>query len=309
MELSRYKNLTLLPVAVGLLAACGEVDKQETNTTTGKPLVIDSGEPTEQPDSAGESVTLQAELLTSSAGLAKEFPLLPVIEKFRWRVLLSAEKVAADAAKSNQQRNVAAAEANEIIRELRENHPFSSDESSVRLGKVSFDKKSRRITLPAEVRYPQDDKQGEEYPLELVLCSNRGRLHETIFLSDARPLHLELILHLNGFSKVGSGKKVAKFALSIEIPGAPPIPLEELVMDKDGKPLNGKIAWEFSGSSFADIYEPDHSGDFIICWHSHDSVLRIDHEEIASGRSILKAKRHLKLEEGMAVKLVLTPVE
>ena len=68
-----------------------------------------------------------------------------------------------------------------------------------------------------------------------------------------------------------------------------------------------QLLWEFSGSDFNGVYPPDLTGDFIICWHAHASVLRITHEKIASGEMKLKVKKHPILEQGMAVKLILTP--
>lgn len=68
------------------------------------------------------------------------------------------------------------------------------------------------------------------------------------------------------------------------------------------------ILWEFSGSDFKDLYSPDLSGDIAIFWHAHDSVLRVDHEGIASGVVKLEPVPHPELKNGDQVVVELVPV-
>lgn len=75
-----------------------------------------------------------------------------------------------------------------------------------------------------------------------------------------------------------------------------------------GEPLPSPLSWKFSGSDFKELYPPDLSGDFAIFWHSHDSVLRIKHDGIASGTVKLEPVPHPGLKNGDAVRLELVPV-
>lgn len=70
----------------------------------------------------------------------------------------------------------------------------------------------------------------------------------------------------------------------------------------------GRTHEEFSGSNFGDLYPPDSTGDLIIAWHAHDSVLRVDDEKIASGETKFTPKRPLDRDQDMPVKLILSPV-
>jgi len=224
--------------------------------------------------------------LELSRQIVAEFPLMPHIEKHFWQKLIAAEL------DNNTE------EAEKIAATLRERHPFSSDDTKINLGGIVYHKETKRIEIPARVNYPVagDDRHPGE--LELILCSEKGRTHETLFITECRPLHLELILHLAGY------KSESGFRVQVSIPDHPAIPVENLIL-LENKTHPESLIWEFSSNPFQPLYQPDQTGDFIICWHAHESVLIVNNQGIADGVTKLQYEKHPKLEQGVEVKLVL----
>ena len=238
-----------------------------------------------------------------SEQLAQSFPLLPMLEAKDWQKLITEEE-SLDDAQSEEERNTLANSIDKIARRLQERHPFSETETSTSLGGITYDKASHEIAINARVRYPREGDERHPGELELILCSTTGRAHETLFITDARPLHLELLLHLVGYTK---GSNSHRFHVDIETENGSCIPVERLLKPKESDKLPTRLSWEFSGADFDDLYSPDQTGDFILCWHAHPSVLRVHHQGIASGEVKLLAVPHEQLTQGQAVTIVITP--
>jgi hypothetical protein len=222
-----------------------------------------------------------------SQELAADFPLFPAIEKNLWQQLLEAE------------REANTKEAERLATLLRTRHPFKSGDESIELGGIIYGRKTRRLRIPAKVEFPNSADNRHPGEVELLLCTTAGRLHETLFFTDVRPLHLELLLHLTGHAK-GS-----RFQITAVTTDGTRIPVDALVATTNGGSLDVPLLWEFSGSDFTDVYGPDLSGDLAIFWHAHDSVLRIAHQGIAAGEVKLEAVPHPALKNGQAVVLEL----
>lgn len=240
-----------------------------------------------------------------SVELRQGFPLFPIVEKQLWRELLVAEGELASGSLSPMETQSTVQKTEELAHQLRQRHPFHDDAETTRLGGITYDKTTRNLELFAEVHLPKKDAQGRFTELELVLCSAMGRSHETLFITETRPLHLELLLHLAGFQKHPTPET---FKLSISIPNNKLIPVESMIETTTGAALPSTLLWEFSGSSFDDLYPPDQTGDLILCWHAHDSVLRIQHDGIGTGETKIRALTHPLIRDGMKVKLILTPI-
>lgn len=239
----------------------------------------------------------------ASRELAESFPLLPIIEKSLWSQLLEAEgKLTVGPASG---REAADRDITRLTEKLRGRHPFKMDGARLELGGIVCDQAQGRFSVPARVEYPDPGDERHPGELELLLCTEAGRLHETLFVTDARPLHLELMMHLAGHAKGPQGNR---FRIDVLTNNGARIPVESLVRAIGGESLDRPLLWEFSGSDYKDLYAPDLSGDFAIFWHAHDSVLRADHEGIASGVVKLEAVPHSELKEGDAVVLELIPV-
>lgn len=239
----------------------------------------------------------------ASQELAKYFPLLPIIEKSLWSQLLEAEEKLKSSPTTDRD-TVKKKEIAQLSEKMRSRHPFKVDDDRLELGGIVYDKAQGRFSVPARVEYPDPGDGRHPGEVELLLCTMRGRLHETLFVTDARPLHLELLLHLSGHAKGGNG---SRFRIDVITAQGVCIPVDSLVRASDREPLPSPMVWEFSGSDFNDLYPPDLSGDFAIFWHAHDSVLRVVHEGIASSTVKLEPLPHPDLNNGDAVTLELVP--
>lgn len=236
----------------------------------------------------------------SSRELVTHFPLFPIIEKSLWNQLLEAEGKLATVPESG--REAASKEVVGLAEKLRSRHPFKADGGRLELGGIVYDKAQGRFTLPAQVEYPEPGDERHPGEVELLLCTEGGRLHETLFVTSARPLHLELLLHLTGHVKG------CRFRIEAVAADGKRIPVESLIRATGGETLESPLLWEFSGSDYKDLYSPDLSGDFAIFWHAHDSVLRVAHEGIASGEVKLAPVPHPGLKDGDPVTLDLVLV-
>lgn len=238
-----------------------------------------------------------------SGELAKHFPLLPMIEKSLWARLLEAEDKLTATPVSG--RDAANREIAILTEKLLSKHPFKADAGRMELGGIVFDKKQGRISLSARVEYPSSGDDRHPGEVEVLLCTEGGRLHETLFVTDARPLHLELLLHLAGHVK---GQQGSRFRIDILTQDGVRIPVDSLVRASGGEAFERPLLWEFSGSDYKDLYSPDLSGDFAILWHAHDAVLRVADEGIATGVLKLALVPHPGLKDGEPVLLELVPV-
>ncbi len=255
-------------------------------------------------DDAQPEAVAKPESLKASEKLATEFPLLPIIEGPQWQKLQRAEAVASDLEATDEQRSDAAAETTRIMELLQKRHPFQQDGNRITLGGIVYDKQSGKIEIPVTVCYPRVGDNRHPGELEVILCAVTGRSHETLFTTATRPLHLELLMHLAGYHK---SPPASTFKVEVIIPDHDAIPIEALIASADGDPLPERLLWEFSGGEFKDPYLPDMTGDFLICWHAHESVLRIRHEGIASGELKLKPVPHPALKQHQSAILVLSP--
>lgn len=241
----------------------------------------------------------------TSEELLRGFPLLALIEKTLWKELLHQETIVADAETSDSACEEAQKKIGEIAIHLRELHPFSRSEDTITLGAISYHQKTGTLEFTAKVNDLKARQKGDQEDVELVLCTQKGRSHESLFVTEARPLHLEILLHLAGYTKEDVP---SQFEVHVLIPNHPPIELTDLLVSKTGETVPSPLLWEFSGSAFDGLYQPDLTGDLIICWHAHDSVLRVTDERIARNETRLLAKPHPELEPDMAVKIVLVPM-
>lgn len=240
----------------------------------------------------------------ASKELLNEFPLLALIEPSLWKDLLHHESLLSNPASTDQQRHQATQEIERITSRLRELHPFSRTQKTITLGVISYHMESGCIEIPARVNDLEAHQKDDQDEIEVILCTVRGRMHESLFVTEARPLHLEILLHLAGYSKSGN---ISKFQTQVVIPKKEPIPIEALVSAKHNDSLPSPMRWEFVGSPFDDIYQPDLTGDLIIGWHAHDSVLSSADEKIALNQTRLLANKHPALKPGRVVTIVLTP--
>ncbi|MEG1507043.1 MAG: YdjY domain-containing protein [Akkermansia sp.] len=70
--------------------------------------------------------------------------------------------------------------------------PVKIDEHSVRVGKVIVNHETKTVSFPAYVNL-------EEGLVEYILCLPNGKLHESLLVTDADPLHISIGMKLAGF--------------------------------------------------------------------------------------------------------------
>ena len=281
------RRLFCAVVLASILGGCeDEPDRKVQEEVQKEPDLNEKDEPTSS----------ELDTVKQSEALLKSFPLFPVVEKKLWSDLLESEKDSSLEARKRSE---------EIADALRELHPFYSDEKTVSLGAVSYHKDTGVIEIPAKVSFPKLEKGQDSTEIELILSHSTGRDHETLFVTDARPLHLEMLLHLTGYKK----QPQSRFRAFVSIPNHELIPIDSLLRDESGNKLSNELTWLFSGSEFTDVYSPDQTGDLIICWQCHDSVLSVGDSAISEGTQIIIAQRHPELEQGLPVRIVLKPVK
>ena len=245
---------------------------------------------------------LNAVLLSDQ--LIHDFPLLPLIEKRLWQTLLDQEKQAADSSATDEDRQQAEQQIQRLSEQLQSLHPFSQNKNTITLGQISYHRESGRIEFMARVNNLETQRKGDQEGIEVIVCTPNGRTHESLFVSDVRPLHLEILLHLAGYSKL---ENASQFQILISIPTHDLIRVDELLVAQHGSTLPPSMLWEFSGSSFKNLYQPDLTGDLIISWHAHDSALISHDPKIASHETRLLATPHPALKPDMVVKIILAP--
>ena len=262
-------------------------------------LLLFSCKQTEKVD--GAPAEQAREVSMASEQLSGNFPLLPMIEATLWKQLLAAESRLHGT--SGVDHDAAQGEVDRLVKKLRRLHPYEQKPDRVKLGEITFDKTRKCFSLPAQVSYPDPGDERHPGEVELLLCTEGGRRHETLFVSRARPLHLELLLHLAGYGKGPSG---SRFRMDVITRDGARIAVHDLI--RSSEPVDHPLVWEFSGSDYTDLYSPDLSGDIAIFWHAHDSVLRLSHPGIGSGVVKLSPKPHPQLKNGDMVTLEIVPI-
>ena len=233
---------------------------------------------------AGDSLP---ELKLTSVHIREHNPLLPKLEPLLWQELVSAEK----RIKASSDREKAHAQFLEIAAQLTKIHKLERKENEIKLGGITWNKKDNTISIPAKLKYPNPGM-----PLEVLLCQKKGRVHEALFLTQTRPLHLELLLHMAGF-KVGSTFQLLVKS-SDESRG-----VEDFITWK-GKGAN-PLLWKFTGSEFAEQYIPDNAGEQIIIWSRNEAVLDVNNKDFSSLKVPLYTENIKSFPKDTQVNLVL----
>ena len=125
-------------------------------------------------------------------------------------------------------------------------------DGKISIGKVSVDPKTRTISIPAAV----NARQGL---IEYALVTNKGKIHEALFSTDASPLHIHLAALLLGLAPVAdTPNRAMKIEVEVEWkPNGPARrePLTKLVAlakSSPTGPVGGTLEdgpWEYVGSS------------------------------------------------------------
>ena len=158
------------------------------------------------------------------------------------------------------------------------------------MGGVVWDKQSKSIQLDATILYP------EGMPLELVLCNDKGRKHETLFVTKTRPLHLEVMLHLAGFEKNQLFKIFVKNKVK-------EVPIEDFMSWKAKS--KGSLLWKFNGSEFGENYIPDSAGEQIIIWSRNEGVMQVNRKDFTNLKTAVHANELKDFPNKSKVKIII----
>lgn len=228
----------------------------------------------------------------SSESIKQHNPLLAKLEPKLWKRLLAAEQ-----AYKKDHKNID--NFIRLVERISKKHPLKKTEEYIRLGLVQLNFKDKSIEIPATLNYPK------EKILEVLLCNTSGRAHETLFITDARPLHLELILHYAGFSKKLDSED--SFAIFVRHADNSETPVEQFFK---GTNLPKKQTWIFEGSLYQEMnYPPDTNGELILLWKSHDSVLQSSSEDIRLNSTEILVNKVKKFSHRQKITVILKAIK
>lgn len=120
------------------------------------------------------------------------------------------------------------------------------------IGKVKVLRRSRELAFPAEACVTVGD-------LEVLICTERGRAHESLLKTAVDPYNVQLALLLLGGvngSRLNSASGTTPtqgtlMDISIRLPGGTSFPIERWIKNKRTLKNKKRIGWVFVGSSFA----------------------------------------------------------
>lgn len=75
------------------------------------------------------------------------------------------------------------------------------NETTYQLGEVVIDKKNRTISFEAEAEITAAGDLQEVNSVEYVVVTNMGKIHESLFVTTARPIHLNIAFKLLGYKE------------------------------------------------------------------------------------------------------------
>ena len=121
------------------------------------------------------------------------------------------------------------------------------DENRYLIGKVTLDKRTREIRIPARINM-------DKGLLEFLLVLDKGKVHESLLITDASPIHLNIAFMLleRVVERVGPGNRaqdlsIEPFSRSLH---RPPAARGRGIRRSDGQRLSAGSGGEGSGIRF-----------------------------------------------------------
>lgn len=238
-----------------------------------------------------------SELDAFTAKLGKEQ--LQLMAGYKWnqykRILRNAAKFTDE--KKNEEATAKYKEALSLAKSFVENckiHRLKNGD--MKMGDITLHAQKEEISFPAYVEYVDD------MPIEVLVCTDNGRMHETVFISKARPFHLQTLMIALGM-KNGARVVNEKFKkqgdyvkIEVEWKSGDKIvrkPIEYFLLnDTTKKKLDSsKPRWVFVGSGLhKGSFIADLTGDFAVNYTMADSIIDCSEDDIANMKTTLSSK-------------------
>lgn len=232
------------------------------------------------------SVNAAEKVQLSSQAIQSYNPLLPKLEPELWKQLVESEKKMSEGNADGKKVFLLTAE------KLTSLHRMERSTNKISLGGIELNLLTKEISLDAKIKYP------DGMPLEVILCQQKGRNHETLFITETRPLHLEILLHMAGYKKGD--------LLDMKVKGENrAVDLNDFLHWKKKSEDKRPVMWKFTGSEFGKEYIPDNAGEQVIVWSRNEAVLEVDREEFTSLEIPVYAYEIKGFSQGSKVKIII----
>lgn len=119
---------------------------------------------------------------------------------------------------------------------------------NIRLGNIMINRRTNEISFPAKINMSKG-------PVEVLVCTQKGRLHESLLASDIDPFRLQMALVLTGAANGAfpEGGKVLggdRFNVDVKPENGEREPVENWILNDMKKKNMERQGWVFVGSSF-----------------------------------------------------------
>ncbi len=180
----------------------------------------------------------------------------------------------------------------------------------IRLGKITLLKEQRALAFPAKINRTFG-------PLEVLIATPIGRLHESLLSSEASPFHLQTMLHLLGLKNGprlpdDDGRQGDLVDIDLEWTRDDGTAVRESVEDwlintKTEKPMK-RIGWVFVGSRIDQgTFLAELDGNLVLVYSVGETVLDIPSKAGRDDTVFVVNEEKEGLNRGSAVRVVITP--
>jgi len=150
------------------------------------------------------------------------------------------------------------------------------EDGNIAIGKVKIDRVAKELSFPAKINMDQG-------PIEVLICTPRGRKHESLLVSEADPLNIQLALILSGASngarkpppEKGAGPPMGDlFDVYIVNDKGKKIPVEHYLVDLKKSSSPERNGWVFVGSKFTSNGKclASREGNIVVTWSNGNTI-------------------------------------
>lgn len=182
------------------------------------------------------------------------------------------------------------------------------EDGNIAIGKVKIDRATKELSFPAKINM-------SEGPIEVLICTPQGRKHESLLVSEADPLNIQLALILSGASN-GARKPPPEgvkgppmgdlFDVFVVDDKGEKIPVEHYLLDLKKSIPPKRNGWVFVGSQFTSTGKclASREGNIVVTWSNGNTIF----DNPASNGDVdddININKKLGLKVGQEVTVVL----